>query len=62
MILQAYLSQALLQLSPATMVAMSVVAFWQKFKRIQWIAIITVGLVGAFLLGGLVRLPSLLSE
>jgi len=37
----------------ATMVAMSIVAFWQKFNRRQWLAIITVGLVGALLLGGL---------
>ncbi|HSB92525.1 MAG TPA: nucleoside recognition domain-containing protein [Flavitalea sp.] len=37
----------------ATMVAMSVVGIWQKFKRRQWYAIITVGLVGALLLGGL---------
>jgi len=37
----------------ATMVAMSIVAFWQKFNRRQWIAIIAVGLAGALLLGGL---------
>jgi spore maturation protein SpmA len=37
----------------ATMVAMSIVAFWQKFNRRQWMAIIAVGLVGALLLGGL---------
>lgn len=37
----------------ATMVAMSIVAFWQKFNRRQWLAIITVGLIGAVLLGGL---------
>lgn len=37
----------------ATMVAMSIVAFWQKFNRRQWVAIITVGLAGALLLGGL---------
>src|SRR5436190_23299557 len=37
----------------ATMVAMSIVAFWQKFNRRQWIAIIAVGLVGALILGGL---------
>lgn len=37
----------------ATMVAMSVTAIWQKFNRKQWIAIITVGLVGAVLLSGL---------
>lgn len=37
----------------ATMVAMSVTAVWQKFSRKQWMAIITVGLVGAVLLSGL---------
>ena len=37
----------------ATMVAMSIVAFWQKFNRRQWIAIIVVGVIGALLLGGL---------
>ncbi len=37
----------------ATMVAMSVTAIWQKFNRKQWIAIVTVGLVGAVLLSGL---------
>jgi spore maturation protein SpmA len=37
----------------ATMVAMSVVAIWQKFSRKQWIAIITVGLAGAVILGAL---------
>lgn len=37
----------------ATMVAMSVTALWQKFTRKQWMAIITVGLVGAVFLSGL---------
>lgn len=37
----------------ATMVAMSVVAIWQKFTRRQWIAIISVGLIGGILLGSL---------
>lgn len=37
----------------ATMVAMSVTAIWQKFTRKQWMAIITVGLVGAVSLSGL---------
>jgi spore maturation protein SpmB len=37
----------------ATMVAMSIVAFWQKFNRRQWFAIIAVGLIGSLILGGL---------
>ena len=37
----------------ATMVAMSVTAIWQRFTRKQWMAIITVGLVGAVSLSGL---------
>lgn len=37
----------------ATMVAMSVVAIWQKFTRRQWVAIISVGLIGGILLGSL---------
>jgi spore maturation protein SpmA len=37
----------------ATMVAMSIVALWQKFNRRQWFAIIAVGLIGALILGGL---------
>ncbi len=37
----------------ATMVAMCVTALWQKFTRRQWIAIATVGLIGAALLGAL---------
>jgi spore maturation protein SpmB len=35
------------------MVAMSIVAFWQKFNRRQWFAIIAVGLIGSLILGGL---------
>ena len=37
----------------ATMVAMSVVAFWQKFTRKQWIAIAAVAIIGSLLLVGL---------
>ena len=37
----------------ATMVAMSVVAFWQKFSRKQWIAIAAVAIIGSLLLVGL---------
>ena len=37
----------------ATMVAMIVIAFWQKFTRKQWVAIILFGLTGAVLLAGL---------
>lgn len=37
----------------ATMVAMSVVAIWQKFTRRQWMAIAGLGLGGAVLLAGL---------
>lgn len=37
----------------ATMVAMSVTAFWQKFSRKQWIAILSVGVIGSILLVGL---------
>lgn len=37
----------------ATMVAMSVVAIWQRFTRRQWFAIVTVGLIGGILLGSL---------
>jgi len=37
----------------ATMVAMSVTAFWQKFNRRQWITIIAVGVLGTTFLVGL---------
>lgn len=37
----------------ATMVAMSVTALWQRFNRRQWMVIIIVGAVGAFLMAGL---------
>ena len=37
----------------ATMVAMSVTAFWQKFNRKQWITIIAVGVLGTTFLVGL---------
>ena len=37
----------------ATMVAMSVVAFWQKFTRKQWIAIAAVAIIGSVVLVGL---------
>lgn len=37
----------------ATMVAMAVTAFWQRFTRSQWVVIIIVGAVGAFLMAGL---------
>lgn len=37
----------------ATMVAMSVVAIWQRFTRRQWFAIAAVGLTGGILLGAL---------
>lgn len=37
----------------ATMVAMSVVAIWQKFTRRQWLAIAAVGLTGGLVLGAL---------
>lgn len=37
----------------ATMVAMIVIAFWQKFTRQQWVAIILFGLTGAVILAGL---------
>lgn len=37
----------------ATMVAMSITAFWQKFNRRQWIAIIIVAALGSLFLAGL---------
>jgi spore maturation protein SpmA len=36
----------------ATMVAMAVTAFWQRFNRRQWITIIIVGVVGAVFMAG----------
>ena len=37
----------------ATMVAMAVTAFWQRFNRRQWMVIIIVGAIGAFLMAAL---------
>jgi len=37
----------------ATMVAMSITAFWQRFTRKQWLAIIVVGGIGSILIAGL---------
>ena len=36
----------------ATMVAMAVTAFWQRFNRRQWITIILVGAIGAVFMAG----------